>query len=49
MIAEGMVEEGMKMIETQDGVEAMVVADNNEIILSSGMKDRVRVVRPPTE
>jgi thiamine biosynthesis lipoprotein len=42
-------DEGMKLIESQPGVEGMIVDAKNEVTLTSGLKDRVRVVREPTD
>ncbi|MEE8410707.1 MAG: FAD:protein FMN transferase, partial [Myxococcota bacterium] len=42
-------DKGMELIESQPEIEAMIVDDNNEITISSGLRNRIRVVRPPTE
>jgi thiamine biosynthesis lipoprotein len=42
-------DDGMKLIESQPGVEGMIVDAKNDVVLTSGLQDRVRVVREPTE
>jgi thiamine biosynthesis lipoprotein len=40
---------GMELVERLPGVEAVIVSDKNEVLISSGLKDRIRIVAPPTE
>lgn len=40
---------GMELVESQRGVEAIVVDASNKVSLSSGLKSRVRMVREPTQ
>jgi thiamine biosynthesis lipoprotein len=42
-------EEGLRLVESTDGIEAIIVDASNEISMSSGLKNRLRVVRPPSE
>jgi len=42
-------DEGMKLVEAQNGYEALIVDAKNAISISSGLRDRVRVLRPPSE
>jgi thiamine biosynthesis lipoprotein len=39
---------GLALVEALPGVEAVIVTSDNEVRLSSGLRDRVRIVRPPT-
>ena len=41
-------DEGMKIIESQPDVEGMIVDQENVIAMTSGLKDRMRVVREPS-
>jgi thiamine biosynthesis lipoprotein len=40
---------GMKLIERLPGVEGVMVSDRNEILISSGLRDTVRLVAAPTD
>ena len=42
-------ESGMKLVEEKEGMEAVVVDENSNITVSTGLKDRLRVVRPPSQ
>jgi thiamine biosynthesis lipoprotein len=42
-------EKGMALIERLPDVEGVIVAANNEVLISSGLKDRVTVLHPPTD
>ncbi len=41
-------EAGMALIEKLPDVEGVIVADKNRVLISSGLKGRVRIVAPPT-
>lgn len=41
-------EEGMKLIETLPDVEGVIVTSNNEVLISSGLRGRIELLRPPT-
>jgi FAD:protein FMN transferase len=41
-------DEGMKLIETLPGVEGLIVTSDNDVRISSGLKGRVELLRPPT-
>jgi len=40
---------GMALIERLDGVEGVIVSDTNEVLVSSGLKNRLMLVAPPTD
>jgi len=40
---------GMALIERLPGVEGVIVTDRNEVLISSGLKDRLLVLAPPTD
>lgn len=40
---------GMALIERIDGVEGVIVSDTNEVLVSSGLKNRLMLVAPPTD
>jgi thiamine biosynthesis lipoprotein len=40
---------GMKLIETLPDVEGVIVSDRNDVLISSGLRDKVRIVAPPTD
>lgn len=42
-------EAGMALIERLPDVEGVIVSDKNEVLISSGLRGRVRVVAPPTD
>ena len=42
-------EKGLKLVEDTEGVEAIIVGAKNEVTLSSGLRERVRVIRAPSE
>jgi thiamine biosynthesis lipoprotein len=41
-------EEGMTLIETLPGVEGVIVTSDNDVRISSGLKGRVELLRPPS-
>jgi thiamine biosynthesis lipoprotein len=41
--------EGMALIERLPNAEAVIVTADNEVLVSSGLKDRLTIVAPPTE
>ena len=41
--------EGMALIERLPDVEGVIVTDKNEVLVSSGLKDRLTIVHPPTD
>jgi thiamine biosynthesis lipoprotein len=40
--------EGMKLIETLPDVEGVIVTSDNEVLISSGLRGRIELRRPPT-
>jgi thiamine biosynthesis lipoprotein len=40
---------GMKLIERLPDVEGVIVSDTNEVLISSGLRDKVRIVAAPTD
>jgi FAD:protein FMN transferase len=40
---------GMKLIERLPDVEGVIVSDKNEVLISSGLRDKVRIVAVPTD
>lgn len=40
---------GMALIERLPDVEGVIVSDRNEVLISSGLRGRVRIVAPPTD
>jgi len=42
-------EQGMKLIESQPGVEAVIVDSKNQVHLSRGLQGRLRLLRAPTD
>lgn len=40
--------EGMKLIETLPDVEGVIVTSDNEVLVSTGLKGRLTLLRPPT-
>jgi thiamine biosynthesis lipoprotein len=42
-------EKGMALIERLSGVEGVIVSDKNEVLVSSGLKNRLTIVHPPTD
>ena len=40
---------GMKLIERLPDVEGVIVSDRNEVLISSGLRDTIRIVAPPTD
>ena len=40
---------GMALIERVGGVEGVIVSDKNEVLVSSGLKNRLMRVAPPTD
>jgi thiamine biosynthesis lipoprotein len=42
-------EAGMALIEKLPGVEGVIVTSSNEVLVSSGLKGRIEIKRPPTE
>ena len=41
--------EGMALVERLPGVEGVIVSDRNEVLVSSGLKDRLTVLAKPTD
>jgi hypothetical protein len=39
----------MKLIEKLPDVEGVIVSDRNDVLISSGLRDKIRIVAPPTE
>jgi thiamine biosynthesis lipoprotein len=42
-------EKGMALIERLPDVEGVIVSDRNEVLVSSGLKDRLTMLAPPTD
>jgi thiamine biosynthesis lipoprotein len=42
-------EAGMALIERLPNVEGVIVSDKNEVLISSGLRGRIRIVAPPTD
>jgi thiamine biosynthesis lipoprotein len=42
-------DEGMKLIETLADVEGVIVTSDNQVVVSSGLKGRLRLLRQPTD
>jgi FAD:protein FMN transferase len=42
-------EPGMALIERVPDVEGVIVSDKNEVLISSGLRDKLRIVAPPTD
>jgi thiamine biosynthesis lipoprotein len=42
-------ERGLKLVESLDGVGAVVVDEQNRVFISERVKDRVKLLKPPTE
>ncbi len=40
---------GMKLIERLPDVEGVIVSERNEVLISSGLRDKIRIVAPPTD
>ena len=40
---------GMKLIERLPDVDGVIVSDRNEVLISSGLRGKVRIVAPPTD
>jgi thiamine biosynthesis lipoprotein len=40
--------DGMKLIEQLPGVEGVIVTSDNEVMMSSGLRGRLEMIRPPT-
>ena len=40
---------GMALVERLPDVEAILVTDKNEVLVSSGLKDKFRQTSPPTD
>ena len=40
---------GLALIEKLPDVEGVIVSDANEVLISSGLRDKVRIVAPPTD
>jgi thiamine biosynthesis lipoprotein len=40
---------GMTLIERLPDVDGVIVSDRNEVLISSGLRDKVRIVAPPTD
>ena len=41
-------DEGMALIEKLPDVEGVIVTSDNEVLISSGLRGRVELLRPPT-
>ena len=41
--------EGLRLIERLPDVEGVIVSDKNEVLISSGLRDTLRLVAPPTD
>jgi thiamine biosynthesis lipoprotein len=41
--------DGMALIERLPGVEGVIVSDDNEVLVSSGLRDRLTLLAPPTD
>jgi hypothetical protein len=39
----------MELIERLPDVEGVIVSERNEVVTSSGLKDKLRIVGPPTD
>jgi hypothetical protein len=39
----------MAVIERLPDVDGVIVTDKNEVLVSSGIRDKVRIVAPPTD
>ena len=39
---------GMELVERLPDVEAVIVSTQNEVLVSSGLRDRLRLLRSPT-
>jgi thiamine biosynthesis lipoprotein len=42
-------ERGLALIERLEGVGAVVVDDRNQVLVSARLKDKLRILRPPTD
>lgn len=42
-------DEGMKLIEQLPDVEGVIITADNEVLVSSGLKGRVEILKPPTD
>lgn len=42
-------DEGMALIERLPDVEGVIVSDRNDVLISSGLRDRLRILAPPTD
>lgn len=42
-------EDGMALVERLPDVEAVIVTDGNEVLVSAGLRDRLITLRPPTD
>lgn len=42
-------EKGMALIERLPDVEGVIVSDENEVLVSSGLKDKIKMLSPPTD
>ena len=40
---------GMALIEELPDVEGVIVSDKNEVLISSGLRGRVKMLAPPTD
>ena len=40
---------GMALIERLPDVEGVIVSDKNEVLISSGLRDKISIVAPPTD
>ena len=42
-------EKGMALIERLPDVEGVIVSAKNEVLVSSGLKDKLTILHPPTD
>jgi thiamine biosynthesis lipoprotein len=42
-------EKGMALIEKLPDVEGVIVSSKNEVLVSSGLKDKLTILHPPTD
>ena len=42
-------ERGLKLVESLAGVGAVIVDDHNRLFISERVKDKVKVLKPPTD
>ena len=42
-------DQGMALVERLPDVEGVIVSDKNEVLISRGLRDKIRIVAPPTD